>query len=849
MVSAEKFQAIQPGGLVLPPAAFTAATRRVALAVGVLVLIAVGHLLSRPGPEIPLGTWYLPTHMIVEVFSIVVSAMAFAVGWHYLDSRPPLGMAVLAGAFLAVALLDLGHTLSFPGMPVFVTESSPTKGIIFWLAARSAGVIAMLAVALMPRQEASAAARRAILAVSLAAVAFVYWLGLLRPDLVPPLHIEGQGLTLFKTVFEYGLAFAYGGTAWLLLHRALRGQDAKLVYLAAAAAIMALSELCFTVYVSVYTLPHIIGHLYKVIACGFLYWALYVANVKEPYALLRQSQEALVLSEKRFRSLMEFAPDAFLLIDSHGRVADANRVARHTFSVSKEPLTGVAVEALIPDWSRNYMEDEVICQTLEGQTFPAEVRINELDMPGGRHSIAVVRDVTERRNLQRRLLDQLSRDVLTGLPNRKLIIEKLGEVMSWARRSGARLAVMYMDLDSFKRVNDACGHAAGDQVLRECVERLKPMLPPGSILARQGSDEFIIVQGPFTSDSVVAELAERLVEAMRVPFNVAGTEVFLTASIGISVYPEDATAEETLIQRAHLAMESLKRCSRNGYCRYSREMGQQLRETLELEAALHHAVDNGELCLHYQPKVDLGTGTVVGVEALVRWQHPRLGLVPPSRFIPLAEESGLIVPIGRWVLDEACRQASEWRQEGLAGLRVSVNISARQLQGGEVVQQVADALHSTGLPAADLDLEITETAVMRNPEAAAETLRALKALGISVSLDDFGTGYASLGYLKRFPIDVVKIDRSFVREMATNSSDADIVGGVIGLVHRLGLRVVAEGVEMAEQALLLRSMECDEVQGYHFSPPVPAPDLHEVMAHIARKGRLAAHAPAQLPGQ
>lgn len=834
MSSAEKLEAVWPGGMA-SPAAFTSTSRRVALAVGLLAAIAAVHLVILPGPEIPLGNWYLPTHTILEIFSIVVSAMAFAAGWHYLDSRPPLSVAVLAASFLAVALLDLGHTLSFPGMPVFVTESSPSKGIIFWLAARSAGVVAMLAVAIMPPRKSSATARRLILGASLATVALVYWLALLQPHLLPAVHIDGMGLTPFKVAFEYVLVFGYVATAWLLLRKAFRKRDTKLLYLSAAAAIMALSGLCFTVYVDVYTLPHVVGHLCKFIAYGFMYWALYVANVKEPYAELRASQEALTQSENRFRSLMEFAPDAFLLVDSSGRVTDANRAALHTFSAAQEPITGTAIDALVPEWNRGPMEGEVTCQTFQGNTFPAEVRINELDMPGGRHSIAIVRDVTERRNLQHKVVEQLSRDLLTGLPNRQLIVEKLAEVMAWSQRSGSRLAVMFMDLDFFKRVNDAYGHAAGDHILRECVDRLKLLLPPGSILARQGSDEFIVVHGPFTSDTIISGLADRLIQAMRAPFQIAGAEVFLTASLGISVFPDDATAEEALLHRAHLAMDSIKRCSRDGYRRYSSEMGQRLRETLELEAALHHAVGNGELRLHYQPKVSLASGAVVGVEALVRWQHPRQGLVPPARFIPIAEESGLIVPVGEWVLAEACRQACEWRRQGMEGLRVSVNLSARQLQYGLVVQQVKDALNTSGLPAADLDLEITETAVMRNPEAAADTLQALKALGVSVSLDDFGTGHASLGYLKRFPIDVVKIDRSFVHDMTTNRSDADIVCGVIGLVHRLGLKVVAEGVELAEQVVLLRSMACDEVQGYHFSPPVPASDLHQAMASIARQ--------------
>lgn len=853
MSSVEQSQAIHLDGLVTP-AVFSAVMRRVALVMGVLAVVSIGRALSLPEPNAPPGDWYVPAYVMFEIFSIVVSTLTFVVGWHYLDSRPPLSSTILSTSFLAIALLGVGHVLSFTDISMFESGGFSSGEVLFRRAASTVGAVALIAVAVTPYRDHSPRLRRAMLSLLLAMVVLVYWVA----------HAGGNGgavVASFTTLtsagrgtVEYVLAIAYVLAAALLLRTAFQRQDTKLVYLAAAAGVMSMSELAFAGHAESHDLVPLVGASYKFVAACLLCRALYDAGVREPYALLQLARHGLSDSERRFRCLFDVVTDACFVVDPRGRIVEANQAAKDRFAADGATLAGVPAEALIPDWKSGPARREAVINPVEARSFPAEIRVDGFELGDGRHTIIAVRDLSESRSLERKLFEQSSLDMLTGLPNRQLILERLEEAIKWTAGSGSRLAVMFMDLDAFKRVNDAYGHAAGDQVLRECVARLQPLMPPGTVLARLGSDEFIIVHWRVRSDDMLAELANRFLSAVRAPFEVGGKEVFLTASIGIALYPDDAGGAEALLHRAHLAMDSVKRCKRDAYRRYSSVMGSRLRETLELEAALHHAAERGELRLYYQPKVSIETGTVVGVEALVRWMHPRLGIVPPSRFIPIAEESGFIVRLGEWILAEACRQARMWQRDGMDSLRISVNISARQLLHGLVVRQVSDVLRTTGLEGSRLDLEITETAVMRNPEAAADTLRALKAMGVSISLDDFGTGYASLGYLKRFPIDEVKIDRSFVSEIATNSNDADIVAGVTGLVHRLGLKVVAEGVERQEQLTVLRSLECDVVQGYFFSEPVPAEELPRVIAHISERARrmagcdLRLRAPADIAG-
>jgi diguanylate cyclase (GGDEF)-like protein len=426
-------------------------------------------------------------------------------------------------------------------------------------------------------------------------------------------------------------------------------------------------------------------------------------------------------------------------------------------------------------------------------------------------------------------------DALTNLPNRVLFNQSLDRALALARRHNRRLAVLFIDLDRFKLINDTLGHDAGDALLTEVARRLTGSLRASDTVARLGGDEFVVLIEEVADPATIIDIAQKLIHSLGEPMTLSGHEYRMTASIGISSYPDDAEDVQGLLKNADIAMYRAKEQGRNNFQFYSARMNVHSVERLTLESGLRRALERDELVLHYQPKIDIRSGRVTGVEALVRWQHPEQGLVPPVRFIPVAEETGLIVPIGQWVLQSACRTHRAWSAAGLPHLRMAVNLSARQLLHVDLVKEIGGLLGRTGCDPGCLELEITESMVMQNPARAVELIHELKELGIAISIDDFGTGYSSLAYLKRFPIDSLKIDRSFIHDLPRDPGNMAITRAVIGMAHSLKLTVIAEGVETREQLDFLRGHECDEMQGFYFSKPVPAEDLAALLAAPAAK--------------
>jgi diguanylate cyclase (GGDEF)-like protein len=402
---------------------------------------------------------------------------------------------------------------------------------------------------------------------------------------------------------------------------------------------------------------------------------------------------------------------------------------------------------------------------------------------------------------------------------------------------------MFIDMDRFKVVNDSLGHSAGDRLLQDSAKRLAECLRESDTVARLGGDEFVVMIENFTAPKDAAPkdaitVAQKILASLARPFFVGGQEFLMSASIGISTFPDDGKDAETLLKNADIAMYRAKDQGRNNYQFYSAEMNKHTFERLAMESSLRRAIERNEFLLHYQPKLDLRTGAIGGVEALIRWQHPDLGMVPPIQFIKLAEETGLIVEIGEWVLKTACEQNKQWRDQGIPPMRVAVNLSARQFAQKTLVSDVARTIAQSGLTPDCLELEITESLVMDNPESAAETLHKLKNMGISLSIDDFGTGFSSLAYLKRFPIDCIKIDRSFIKDIPTEADDMAITRGIIALGHSLRLKIIAEGVETKEQQDFLRSNGCDEMQGFLFSKPLPAEQVTALLKSHSHKQNL-----------
>ena len=436
-------------------------------------------------------------------------------------------------------------------------------------------------------------------------------------------------------------------------------------------------------------------------------------------------------------------------------------------------------------------------------------------------------------------------DGLTALPNRELFIDRLTLALVQAHRDGKHLAVLFLDLDRFKQINDSLGHAVGDELLRAMGRRVHGAVREGDTLARLGGDEFTLLLPGIHNAAEAARIAQKLLEAVRPPFHLEGREVFVTTSIGVSVYPEDGGDAETLIRSADVAMYRAKEQGRDQFQLYAPAMNAQALERMGLEHGLRKALSGDQLVVHYQPIVEVATGRIHGTEALLRWRHPELGLVPPDDFIELAEMTGLITPMGPWILQEACNRTRAWQRGTRFYFSISVNLSARQFLGRDLVEQVKHALRETGLEARYLELEITESVAMQSAENTLRALKELKALGVRIAIDDFGTGYSSLAYLKRFPIDTLKIDQSFVRDIGGGAQDSAIAAAVIAMARGLGVRVVAEGVEREEQLAFLRRQRCDYFQGFLFSRPL-APEEFQAMLRDGPPGPPAPRGPQRL---
>jgi diguanylate cyclase (GGDEF)-like protein len=442
----------------------------------------------------------------------------------------------------------------------------------------------------------------------------------------------------------------------------------------------------------------------------------------------------------------------------------------------------------------------------------------------------LVLSIEQRKRAEDRIRHLAYHDALTDLPNRSLMEDHLVKSLTQARRKGRMLALLYLDLDRFKRINEGVGHTLGDQVLQRVAERLTSTVREADTIARVGGDEFTVLLPKISRVEDAAQVAERILEGLRHPLVLDGSQLHTTTSIGVAFYPNDAEEADTLLRYADIAMYHAKEQGRDNYQFYNPGMKVPIPDPLALESDLRCALERDEFVVYYQPQVDISCQQIVGVEALVRWQHPSRGLMLPADFIPVAEESGLIVPLGEWVLRTACAQAKAWQEAALPAIRLAVNVSARQFQQRDLAEMVDRALKETSLEPHCLQLEITESVVMHDMDFAIATLANLKAMGIQIAIDDFGCGHSSLNYLKRLPIDHVKIDQSFVRDLATDPSDAAIVGSVVAMTRELNLKVVAEGVETEEQLAFLKDRRCDVVQGFLFSKPMPADAVEKMIA-------------------
>jgi diguanylate cyclase (GGDEF)-like protein/PAS domain S-box-containing protein len=563
-----------------------------------------------------------------------------------------------------------------------------------------------------------------------------------------------------------------------------------------------------------------------------------------------RKRTAQLIEESTQRLALHFqqTPLAIIEWDLDFRVVDWNPAAAHVFGYSKAQAIGRhAVDLILPDSEKLHVAkiwDALLTgndgfrssnenRTQDGKAIYCEWYNTPLKGADGRviGVSSLVQDVTEQKRTAERINHLAYYDDLTGLPNRMLFKDRLSHACIEAGRKDRLVGVMFLDVDHFKDVNDTLGHEAGDILLHTAAQRLQGCMRASDTVARFGGDEFAVIFSDVGHVDAVTQVAQHVVDGFKESFDIHGRKLFVTISMGITLYPLDDGDIEALMRNADSAMYAAKAAGRNCYRFYDAAMTERVTERLALQSGLHRALDYGEFTLHYQPQLDIESHRISGVEALVRWQHPERGMVSPAQFIPVAEETGLIVPLGDWILRTACQQAKAWQDQGLPQMCMAVNLSARQFKDPLFQQRVLEILKETGLDPRYLELEITESILVDGLESVKTTLQAFKRTGIAISLDDFGTGYSSLSYLKQFPIDKLKIDQSFVRDALTDANDASLVRAIIAMAHALGLRTIAEGVETQAQLEFLRAEGCDEIQGYHLAKPLPAQQLPNLILH------------------
>ena len=1043
----------------------------------------------------PFASQSLGVHTLMEGISIVISALVFAVGWSVYQKENSAGFMMLACCFLGVVVLDLMHTLSFSGMPAFITESDPEKAIAFWLMARGFAAIGLLMGLLVPSRQITPVSRSVMLNGVLLYTFLACWLVFFHQDWLPSTFHEIQGLTPFKKVCEYLLAGIYALSAIGYLRQTRLQHSYDPAGLAAAAAIMAMSELFVTFYTDITDIYILLGHVYKVVAYALIYRSVFLNSIQLPYQRLYQTHQALLGSEAKFHAIIEESPIAYVLHDSQGNISYLNSAFLKTFGytltdiptlaewwwhahpdaeyrqqvianwhtyrcvpgstqpsaqsvelqvrckdgrarmvlinivllgdslagnqllilrdvserleamhkladslnmlqtvintipsrvfwkdlnfrylganlafsndagldspadligksdeqlvwrdlapqyraddkqvidsntaklgyeetqigpqgklmcirTSKVPLrnlqqkiigvlgvyedisarksaeeemqlaalvylnsseammvtdaqgtiitvnpafttvTGYSAEAVI---GRAFIGDtkehhdqafyktvlrvintngqwagEISGRRKNGEDCIQWVTINSiLNENGGVHRrVALIADITERKKSEELIWRQANFDPLTGLPNRNMFLDRLNQEIKKAFRHGQHVALMFLDLDRFKDVNDSMGHFMGDVLLKEAARRLSGCVRDCDSIARLGGDEFTVILGELDQVDGVNRIARNILQRLAEPFRLGNETAYISGSIGIALYPDDALDTEALLKNADQAMYAAKNQGRDRYHYFTALMQQNAQLRMRLANDLHGALARSQFLLYYQPIIEFASGVIAKAEALLRWQHPTLGMVSPAEFIPVAEDTGVIVDIGDWVFATAVRQAKQWRQDYHSDFQISVNKSPVQFrkQAMEANQWIV-LLQELDLPGQSVIVEITEGLILDATSSTREQLLGFREAGMQVALDDFGTGYSSLAYLKKFDIDYIKIDQAFVRSLVAGSSDMALCEAIVVMAHKLGIKVVAEGIETAEQYELLKRMDCDYGQGYLISKPVPA---------------------------
>ena len=949
---------------------YQAQVRKSLWALFFFTVILILSLLVAPLYEFKGIANYVPLHSFLELLSIIVSVMIFGTVWVRIANHAKTqNHLILACSFLGVAILDLLHVFSFPGMPDFITPSGSEKTINFWLMARYFSVSSLLLILVLSWQSTASRLRQwTILSCVLSIVFALAIIGLFYPSLIPSTYTEGQGLTTFKIVSEYCIASLYLIIGIRLLYLMRTTQPFDVVNLFVAVCLMAMSEIFFTLYFVMTDRFNLVGHIYKVIAYGFIYKSIFISILEKPYKELSESRKKLKDASERLKIAIDGTNDGLWLWDIEsnkewhaeqwirllgydvngeikeeyssweerihpddkkrvlnalnqhlehnvtydceqrlktkqneykwfrnrgvairdkfgkptrmgGSIRDISeqkkaeeqlQLAANVFTHARESIIITDATATIIDindtfiTTTGYSRDEAIGQnprilqsgrqsaefytdmweTLldegywageiwnrrkSGEVYAELKTISAVRDENGvaTHYVALGSNITQIKEHQEQLERIAHFDILTQLPNRSLLADRLSQAMVQCSRHKRSLAVVFLDLDGFKQVNDTHGHDVGDELLVSLSVRMKEALREGDTLSRIGGDEFVAVLMDIASVEDCEPVLERLLQAASRPITIGEVILNISASIGVTLYPQDNVDADMLMRHADQAMYAAKESGKNCYDLFDIAQDGAFKVQRESLEALRTALDNQQFVLYYQPKVNMKTGIVTGVEALIRWQHPQRGLLNPIEFLPVIENHSMMIEMGEWVIDTALSQISQWQTMELSlPISTSINIAAVQLQQSDFTGRLTTLLaaHPDVAPHF-LELEVLETSAIEDVDAVSTTMIACMALGVKFALDDFGTGYSSLTYLRRLPASLIKIDQSFVRDMLIDTDDLAIVEGVIALAKSFKRDVIAEGVETTEHGTALLQLGCELAQGYGIARPMPADDI------------------------
>jgi diguanylate cyclase (GGDEF)-like protein/PAS domain S-box-containing protein len=790
----------------------------ITLAAASLLLFAASGLAF----EWQIERWIL-LHGVLEIAIIVLAAHIASVSFGlWFGQRDPSWLVLCVGFFYAT-LLSLAHVLLYPAI-VSADPAAISNSVWLW------GHESMACMVLLASAFAVGSVRITgrVAALLIALMTLYGALLIFHADGMEQLVAaswRAKGHNILNLVLCGFAALRIGGRL------AVKDRAPGLVALGSAVVVEAIAQVSYLMTSQVTDAFTTLGHLYKLMAFGVLYGGLFFTSFLRPYELLKKT-EAL------FRTLVERSP-AGITLTRKGRIVHANNAFLRMFNFpnlhtakrvrlweldGEDPEEGqrwhMARESGDAAVANSFMRRAL---RYDGSVIHVRVEHEVVETPDGRATLGYFVDLSETVNAQNELQRLANYDPLTGLPNRALLRDRLEQAIRIGQRTGNLVAVLFIDLDQFKEVNDSLGHASGDELLKLVATRLKEVCRKEDTFGRLGGDEFLVIAHRLPSAEAASVLANKLVVGLDQPFELNGREIYVGGSIGISLFPRDATDAGTMIKNSDVAMYQAKRGGGPRVCFYSEEMNAHAMERLEIGAELRRALEREEFELHYQPKIEVSSGRIMGVEGLLRWHSPRHGLVPPTSFIPILEETGLIAPVGRFVLAKACHQAMEWRAAGQGRIPVAVNLSPAQFRGGKLAEDIEFALQASGLPYEDLEVEITESLLLEDMEQARTTLQKLTSKSVRATLDDFGTGYSSLSSLHYLPVQCVKVDRTFVQALQPGKNT--IVAAIINVAHTLGLRVVAEGVDREAQREILQELGCDEVQGYLIAPPMSHEDL------------------------